>query len=133
VNSGLPNPNLETDELYQQMFEANFANWESVKSVQHITGPRAERLMAHILETKRMYWKIIAKACKLPTAPSGSTEGALEELMHYELEQIAAMDAATRATPLKYGSQRMTAASLIRLAARHSVWHAGQIALTRFD
>jgi hypothetical protein len=122
------NPNLETDELYQQMFEANFANWESVKSVQHITGPRAERLMAHILETKRMYWKIIAKACKLPAAPK-----ILEALMNYELEQIEMMDAVTRATPLKYGSQRMTAASLIRLAARHSVWHAGQIALTKLD
>jgi uncharacterized damage-inducible protein DinB len=122
------NPNLETDELYQQMFEANFANFESIKSVQHITGPRAERLMAHILETKRMYWKIIAKACKRPAAPK-----TLEEVMQYELEQIAQMDAATRGTPLKYGSQRMTAASLIRLAARHSVWHAGQIALTRFD
>ena len=122
------NPNLETDELYQQMFEANFANWESVKSVQHIGGPRAERLLAHILSTKRMYWKIIAKACKLPAAPK-----TLEALMNYELEQIAGMDAATRAMPLKYGSQRMTAASLIRLAARHSVWHAGQIALTRLD
>jgi uncharacterized damage-inducible protein DinB len=128
VNSVMANPNLETDELYQQMFEANFANWESVKSVQHITGPRAERLMAHILETKRMYWKIIAKACKLPAAPK-----TLEAIMQYELEQIAGMDAATRATPLKYGSQRMTAASLIRLAARHSVWHAGQIALTKFE
>ena len=127
-NSGPVNSGLETDELYQQMFEANFANWESVKSVQHITGPRAERLMTHILETKRMYWKIIAKACKLPAAPK-----TLEPLMKYELEQIAQMDAATRATPLKYGSQRMTAASLIRLAARHSVWHAGQIALTKFD
>jgi uncharacterized damage-inducible protein DinB len=121
-------PNLETDELYQQMFEANFAKFESIKSVQHITGPRAERLMAHILETKRMYWKIIAKACKLPTVPK-----TLEEIMQYELEQIEQMDAATRATPLKYGSQRMTAASLIRLAARHSVWHAGQIALTKFE
>jgi uncharacterized damage-inducible protein DinB len=120
--------NLETDGLYQQMFEANFANWESVKSVQHITGPRAERLMAHILETKRMYWKIIAKACKLPAAPK-----TLEEIMQYELEQIEQMDSATRATPLKYGSQRMTAAALIRLSARHSVWHAGQIALTSFD
>ena len=122
------NPNLETDGLYQQMFEANFANWESVKSVQHITGPRAERLMAHILEMKRTYWKIIAKACKLPAPPK-----TLETLMNYELEQIEQMDAVTRATPLKYGSQRMTAASLIRLAARHSVWHAGQIALTRLD
>ena len=122
------NPNLETDELHQQMFEANFANFESIKSVQHISGPRAERLMAHILETKRMYWKIIAKACKLPVAPK-----TLEEIMQYELEQIERMDAATRATPLKYGSQRMTAASLIRLSARHSVWHAGQIALTKLD
>jgi uncharacterized damage-inducible protein DinB len=133
VNTDLANSSLETDELYQQMFEANFANWESVKSVQHISGPRAERLMAHILETKRMYWKIIAKACKLPAAPSGSLEGALEALMNYELEQIEKMDAVTRATPLKYGSQRMTAASLIRLSARHSVWHAGQIALTKLD
>jgi uncharacterized damage-inducible protein DinB len=128
VNPDLANASLETDGLYQQMFEANFANWESVKSVQHITGPRAERLMAHILETKRMYWKIIAKVCKLPAAPK-----TLEEIMQYELEQIAQMDAATRATPLKYGSQRMTAASLIRLSARHSVWHAGQIALTKFE
>jgi uncharacterized damage-inducible protein DinB len=133
VNPNLESQNLETDELYQQMFEANFANWESIKSVQHITGPRAERLMAHILETKRMYWKIIAKACKLPAAPPDTLDGALEEIMHYELEQIEHMDAATRTTPLKYGSQRMTAASLIRLAARHSVWHAGQIALTRMD
>jgi hypothetical protein len=58
------NQPLKTDELDQQMHEAIFAKWESINSGQHITGPRAERLMSHILETKRMYWKIVARACK---------------------------------------------------------------------
>ncbi len=120
------NQPLETDELHQQMYEANFADFESIKNVQHITDPRAERLMSHILETKRLYWKIIARACKLPPPPD-----TLEAAMHCALEQIAGMNAASRATKLRYGTQRMTAAALTWLSARHSVWHAGQIALTR--
>jgi hypothetical protein len=98
----------------------------SKRGARHRT--RAERSRAHILETKRAYWKIIADACTLSPIPE-----TLEDLMRYELEQIAKMDAATRAAPLEYGSHRMTVASLIRLSARHSVWHAGQIALTRPD
>jgi hypothetical protein len=48
------------DDLEVMLFEANFDPWESVSSILEHSGERAERLRAHILETKLMYWNLIA-------------------------------------------------------------------------
>ena len=115
------------DELLELVRDSNFYEWESVTSVLGISTPRATRLLEHICETKRMYWKLIAKKCRLEAPPQE-----LEALMQYELEQTAALSPEARASMLRYG-KTMTVSTLIRLSCRHSVWHAGQIALTNLD
>ena len=115
------------DELLELVRDSNFYEWESVTSVLAISSPRATRLLEHIRETKRMYWKLIAKKCRLDAPPEG-----LEALMQYELEQTASLTPEARALTLRYG-KTMTVSTLIRLCCRHSVWHAGQIALTQLD
>ncbi len=118
---------MPEDELLEIVRDSNFYKWESVTSVLSDTSPRATRLLEHIRETKHMYWSIIAKKCKLEAPPHD-----LEALMSYELEQTAALSPESRALKVRYG-KTMTVSTLIRLCARHSVWHAGQIALTRWD
>jgi uncharacterized damage-inducible protein DinB len=115
------------DELLELVRDSNYYPFESVTSVLGYEGSRAERLLKHIRETKHMYWSIIAKELKLQAPPHD-----LEALMAYEVEQTAALSPEARATLVQYG-QEMTVSALIRLCCRHSVWHAGQIALTRTD
>jgi uncharacterized damage-inducible protein DinB len=111
-------------ELRAIIKEANFDAWESVQSILEHAGERADRLRAHILETKRKYWNLIRTVCELPEPPE-----TLLEVMHYELEVVGQLTPEQLELPLDYG-RTMTVAQLIRLSARHSVWHAGQIALT---
>jgi hypothetical protein len=115
------------DELLEIVRDSNFYPWESVTNVLEMKSPRAERLLEHIRETKRMYWTIIAEQLKLALPPHD-----LEALMQYEVDQTAGLSLEARATIVEYG-HKMTVSNLIRLCARHSVWHAGQIALTRMD
>jgi hypothetical protein len=115
------------DELLEIVRDSNFYQWESVSSVLNDTSPRPKRLLEHIRETKHMYWKIIAKKCKLEAPPHD-----LQDLINYELAQTAALSLESRALMVRYGT-KMTVSTLIRLCARHSVWHAGQIALSRWD
>ena len=115
------------DELLELVRDSNFYEWESVTSVLGSSSPRAAQLLEHIRETKQMYWMLIAKKCRLDAPPHE-----LGALMQYELEQTAALGSEARASMLRYGKQ-MTVSTLIRLCCRHSVWHAGQIALTRLD
>lgn len=115
------------DDLLELVRDSNYYEFESVTSVMGYTGSRAERLLEHIRDTKHMYWSIIAKKLKLPAPPES-----LEALMAYELKQTAALSPEARATLVRYG-KKMTVSTLIRLCCRHSVWHAGQIALTRVD
>jgi uncharacterized damage-inducible protein DinB len=116
------------DSLHALLHEANFDDWESVRSTMARTGPRVERLLAHILETKRMYWTLIAEHGQLEPPPA-----TLEALLHYELEAVRQLDATQLAQTLEYSGRSLTVAQLIRLSARHSMWHAGQIALSTTD
>jgi hypothetical protein len=111
-------------ELRTILEEANFDAWESVQSILGHTGERADRLRAHILETKRGYWNLIRTACALPEPPE-----TLLELMHYELEAVGQLTSAQLEIQLDYG-RSLSVVQLIRLSARHSVWHAGQIAFS---
>jgi hypothetical protein len=115
------------DELLELVKDCNYAPFESVSSVMQSNSPRRERLLEHIRETKQMYWTLIAKKCKLEMPPHD-----LQALMNYEIAQTAALSPESRALKLRYGKW-MTVRSLISLSCRHSVWHAGQIALTRLD
>ncbi len=117
-----------TDELALTLLEANEHDWESVRSVINRDTPRARRLLAHILETKHLYWTVISSACDLEPPPME-----LEEIMRYELEQVRRLTPEQRAITLEYSGQTMSIAALVRLNARHSAWHAGQIALSTED
>ncbi len=117
-----------TDELHLTLFEANEHDWESVRSVINRDTPRARRLLAHILETKHLYWTVISSACHLEPPPT-----ALDAIMRYELEQVVRLTPEQRAFTLEYSGRIMTIAALVRLNARHSAWHAGQIALSTED
>jgi hypothetical protein len=117
-----------TDELYLTLLEANEHDWESVRSVMDRDTPRARRLLAHILETKHLYWTMISSACDLEPPMME-----LELIMRYELEQVARLTPAQRAITLEYSGKTVTIAALVRLNARHSAWHAGQIALRMED
>ncbi len=117
-----------TDELHLTLFEANEHDWESVRSVINRDTPRARRLLAHILETKHLYWTMIAAACDLEPPPMG-----LEEIMRYELERVRRLTPEQRALTLEYSGKIISIAALVRLNARHSAWHAGQIALSTED
>ena len=117
--------NEPPDELLLTLQDANEHDWESVRSVIDRDSPRARRLLAHIAETKRAYWMLIATACDLEPPP---TE--LRAIMRYELERLPRLTPAQRALELEYSGKTMTVAALVRLNARHSAWHAGQIAFS---
>jgi hypothetical protein len=114
--------------LAQLLSEANFDDWESVASISQRTGPRSERLLAHITETKQLYWRIISEHCQTPAPPS-----ALLPLLQFEVEQVQQLSLAQLEQRIEYSGRDMDIAALIRLSARHTVWHAGQIALTALD
>ncbi len=114
-------------ELETLVFESNFDPWESVSSIFEHSGERAERLRAHILETKLMYWNLICSTLNLEP-PSTN----LLELMHFECRVTGLLSLEQLEVTLEYSGRALSIAALIRLSARHSVWHAGQIALTKF-
>ncbi|GEM45403.1 hypothetical protein [Deinococcus cellulosilyticus] len=115
-------------ELCALLQEANFDPWESVSSVLHLTGPRAERLKAHILETKQNDWKLIGSVVQVPLPPAD-----LASMLEYELQVLRNLEDSSLDLPLQYCDREMTVAGMIRLSARHSVWHAGQMALKHLD
>ncbi len=114
-------------DLEALVFEANFDPWESVSSILEHSGERAERLRAHILETKLKYWNLICGTLNLEPPPA-----TLLELMHFECRVTGLLSLEQRMVKLEYSGRELSVAALIRLSARHSVWHAGQIALSRF-
>lgn len=115
------------DELEVMLFESNFDPWESVSSILDHSGERAERLKAHICDTKLMYWNLICSTLKLEPPPT-----TLLELMHFECRMTGLLSLEQRAVTLEYSERNLSVAALVRLSARHSIWHAGQIALTKF-
>ncbi|AAF11563.1 hypothetical protein [Deinococcus radiodurans] len=109
--------------------EANSAPWESVQSaldmVDGATHPRIGWLTTHLTQTKRGYWAAIAGATGDLPPPD---DAGLRRLMGWEVEQTRQLSPEQLSTELTYSEQTMTVAELLRLNARHSVWHAGQLA-----
>lgn len=117
------------DELLETLRDANFDAWESVTSALSGAGgqvpPRVAWLLQHIHDTKRAYWQLIANATNTAPAP-GDLD--LPGLMRWELPALAALSGAQREVVAEYAGRALSVAALVRLNARHSVWHAGQIA-----
>ncbi|WP_034338845.1 hypothetical protein [Deinococcus misasensis] len=114
--------------LHHLLQESSFDPWESVSSILKARGPRANRLQQHILETKKMYWALIGQITPINTPPDE-----LPEMLLWEIEQVQCLSEDVLDSPLLYCGREMTVEALVRLSARHSVWHAGQVALTRMD
>ncbi|MBB6098069.1 8-oxo-dGTP pyrophosphatase MutT (NUDIX family) [Deinobacterium chartae] len=124
---------LEDDPLRRVLWESNFDPWESLHSALMVSGERADQLLAHVAQTKRTYWTLIARACgcEAPPAPGTELRDDLRALMHYELRAVGALSDVDRARRLNYSGRDLSVAELVRLSARHSVWHAGQVRATR--
>lgn len=116
-------------DLAQLLEEANFDAWESVTSAlrtaQGKVPPRVTWLLAHLHETKRGYWQAVSQALGTPLPPAGL---ALGDLMRWEPGMAAQLSEAQGQVELNYAGRPLSVAALVRLNARHSVWHAGQIA-----
>lgn len=108
--------------------EANHAPWESVKAALAMVDgqphPRIGWLTTHLAETKRNYWAVIAEVTGCPTPPD---DMGLNRLMVWEVEATRQLSPEALLLPQTY-QEGGTVASLLRLNARHTVWHAGQIA-----
>lgn len=109
--------------------EADHAPWESVQSalarVEGQPHPRVGWLTTHLTQTKHAYWTLIAQTTGTP-APAGDL--GLTRLMAWEVGAARSLSAVQLAQPLTYSGAALTVAELLRLNARHTVWHAGQIA-----
>ncbi len=124
--------------------EANHAHWESLASALGMADgqphPRVGRLVQHVSVTKRGYWEAIAAVMAMPRQPQGQPspgqslsdqpppELDLNAVCLWEVQRAAALSDEQLQTTLTYSGKQMSVAELLRLNARHTVWHAGQIA-----
>lgn len=110
--------------------EANHAPWESVQSaLSGIEGqphPRVGWLVSHLAQTKRGYWTKVAQAVGSPPPPD---DAGLTRLMGWEVEQARSLSDAQLARSVTHSGEVFTVSQLLRLNARHTSWHAGQIAM----
>ena len=120
---------FSAEQLATLLDEANHAPWESVRAalggVEGQPHPRIGWLTTHLTVTKREYWGLIAAATGAPTPPD---EYGLTRLMAWEVEAARALDAGALARSVTHAGERLDVAGLLRLNARHTTWHAGQIA-----
>ncbi len=121
----------------QLLDEANHAHWESLASALGMADgqphPRVGRLVQHVSVTKRGYWEAIAAAIATPRQSPAQAfqpppELNLNAVCLWEVGRAAALCAEELQTTLTYSGKQMSVSELLRLNARHTVWHAGQIA-----
>lgn len=120
---------LSPEVLALLLDEANHAPWESVQSalagLEGVQHHRVGWLVSHLTQTKRAYWAAIAAVTTLEPPPGAA---GLRDLMAWEVTQARRLTPEQLAALLTYSGAEMTVAELLRLNARHSVWHAGQLA-----
>ena len=111
------------------LHEANFDPWESLTSALSraagLVPPRVAWLTEHVATTKRTYWTLVAQATRLPAPPPDLD---LDGLLSWEVEAAGRLTPEHLATRVTYGGREFTVEGLLRLNARHTAWHAGQIA-----
>ena len=116
-------------QLARLLHDANSADWESLASALRLADgqppPRVAWLVQHLSVTKRGYWEAISAALGAPKPPP---ELNLDGLCAWETAQAQQLSAEGLAVHLDYSGTRLSVADLLRLDARHTVWHAGQIA-----
>ena len=109
--------------------EANHDARESVSAaLERVEGqphPRIGWLTTHLTATKRTYWTLIAAATAVPAPPD---DAGLTRLMRWEVEAAGLLPQQAMDATVEHSGRLMTVAALLRLNARHTAWHAGQIA-----
>lgn len=109
--------------------ECNHDPWESVQAalagVDGQPHPRIAWLVTHLSATKREYWALIAQATATPAPPD---DAGLTRLMVWEVEAARNLPDEALSAQVTHSDRMFTVAELIRLNARHTAWHAGQIA-----
>ncbi|GGJ74448.1 hypothetical protein [Deinococcus aquiradiocola] len=117
------------DDLATLLHEANRDAWESLTSALGMAdgqpSPRVGRLVQHLSVTKRGYWEALASALGTPAVPG---ELNLDGVCDWEEALARTLSPAQLAVHVRYSERDLDAAALLRLNARHTVWHAGQIA-----
>ena len=109
--------------------EANQHPWESVRSA--LAGadgqphPRIAALASHLTATKRAYWTLISAAATVSPPPD---DAGLTRLMEWEVAAARALPESALSLLVTHSGTPLTVAELLRLNARHTAWHAGQIA-----
>ncbi|ANE44994.1 hypothetical protein SU48_12795 [Deinococcus puniceus] len=115
--------------------EANGHPWESVRSA--LAGaegqphPRIAALASHLTATKRAYWTLISAAAAHAEAipvPHPPDDAGLTRLMEWEVAAARALPESALGLMVTHSGQTVTVSDLLRLNARHTAWHAGQIA-----
>ncbi|GGL84915.1 hypothetical protein GCM10010840_23510 [Deinococcus aerolatus] len=117
------------NDLAALLDEANHAPWESVRAALALIDgqphPRVGWLTSHLTATKRDCWAQIAAATG---APAPDDAAGLTRLMAWEVDAARALSEEALHTRLTFSDGDMTVAEALRLNARHTAWHAGQIA-----
>lgn len=120
---------MTPEDLSTLLDEANHHPWESVKAaLSKVDGqphPRIGWLTTHLTETKRTYWTLVAEVTGILPPPS---DAGLTRLMAWEVEAARKLPPESLTSLIDYEGTPFTVASLLRLSARHTTWHAGQIA-----
>ncbi|UBV43519.1 hypothetical protein LAJ19_04710 [Deinococcus taeanensis] len=109
--------------------EANHAPRQSVTAaLARVDGqphPRVAALAAHLSGSKRECWTLIAQAAGTDTPPD---DAGLTRLMAWEVQVTRTLPPAALTELVSLGGTLMTIEALLRLNARHTAWHAGQVA-----
>ncbi|GHF55521.1 hypothetical protein HNQ07_003345 [Deinococcus metalli] len=120
---------MTPDDLAGLLDEANHDPWESVSSaLATIDGqphPRVGWLTTHLRATKHESWTAIAAATGTPAPPD---DAGLTRLMAWEVGAARALSPQALDTAVEHAGRAFTVAGLLRVNARHTAWHAGQIA-----
>ncbi|WP_425146048.1 hypothetical protein [Deinococcus sp.] len=120
---------MNSADLALLLDEAYRADWESLRSalsaVQGQPHPRIGWLTQHLAVVKRGYAQALHAAIQTPTPPPDLD---LDALCRWEVEMVSALTPARLEMRLASSGQTLTVADLLRLNARQTTWHAGQIA-----
>jgi len=118
--------------------EANHHPWESVRAA--LAGadgqphPRIAALASHLSATKRQYWTLIAEAAQNEgrnedaAVPFPPEDAGLTRLMDWEVAAARALPEEVLGLKVTHSGTSLSVSELLRLNARHTAWHAGQIA-----
>lgn len=122
-------PEMSSHAVATILQESNFDPWEGTQyaldSVEGQPHPRIAWLITHLTHTKREYWQAVADATGTPAPPD---DAGLKRLMEWEVQAARNLPEAALNVTVQRNDRTFTVAELLRLNARHTTWHAGQIA-----